>query len=59
MKKFKKVLLIVVAIIAILSISGYVYMLTTKPQYDGEVALQTIDKETTVYFLFFCIAVKP
>src|SRR6478672_10741560 len=50
MKKIKKVLLILVALIVLLSVSLYIYLLTTKPQYEGEAALKNIEKETTVYF---------
>ena len=50
MKKLKKVLLIILLLIAIIAVSGYGYMLTTKPEYEGEVALKNIAKETTVYF---------
>ena len=50
MKKLKKVLLIILLLIAIIAVSGYGYMLTTKPKYEGEVALKNIAKETTVYF---------
>ena len=50
MKKLKKVLLIILLLIAIIAVSGYGYMLTTKPEYEGEVALKNIAKQTTVYF---------
>jgi penicillin amidase len=33
-----------------LSVSLYVYLQTTKPKYEGEIALKNIAKETTVYF---------
>ncbi len=50
MKKIKKVLIILLSIIAILFVSLYVYLQTTKPKYEGEIALKNIAKETTVYF---------
>lgn len=50
MKILKKTLLLLVVIIVIFSLSLYIYLLTTKPQYEGEVVFQNISKETTVYF---------
>lgn len=50
MKKLKKFFFILFSIILLLALSIYIYLLTTKPQYEGEVALKNIVKETTVYF---------
>ncbi len=50
MKKVKKILLLLVAIIAVFSISLYIYLLTSKPKYEGEVVLQNSKSNTTVYF---------
>ena len=50
MKTLKKVLLILISVIILLSVSLYVYLQTTKPKYEGEISLKNIGKETTVYF---------
>jgi len=50
MKKFKKVLLYSVILLILISISGYGYLVYNKPNYEGEVTLKNISKETTVYF---------
>jgi penicillin G amidase len=50
MKKVKKILLLLVALIAVFSISLYIYLLTTKPKYEGEVVLQNSKTNTTVYY---------
>ena len=50
MKIFKKGLLVVISILLllILGLTGYAYY--TKPTYEGELHLNNIQKETTVYF---------
>ncbi len=50
MNKLKKALYIFISIIALLAITVYIYLLTTKPKYEGVLNLQNISKETTVYF---------
>lgn len=50
MKTLKKVLLILISLIILLSVSLYVYLQTTKPKYEGEISLKNIGKETTVFF---------
>ena len=50
MKTLKKVLLILISIIVLLSLALYAYLQTTKPIYEGEISLKNISKETTVYF---------
>ena len=50
MKILKKTLLLLVAIIILLTIVVLGYLQYTKPNYEGAVALNSIQKETTVYF---------
>jgi penicillin G amidase len=50
MKILKKVLLSLVVIIVLLIIAVFCYLQYTKPNYEGEVALNNIQKETTVYY---------
>ncbi len=50
MKRLKKVLLILISTILLFFLSLYTYLLTTKPQYEGEVSLQNVTSKTTVYF---------
>jgi penicillin amidase len=50
MQKLKKVLFVLLAIIALVVIGLVVYMFYMKPKYEGEVKLGNIQKETTVYF---------
>ena len=50
MKKLKKILLIIFVLIILTALSIFIYLQTTKPQYEGEVGLKNISKETTVYF---------
>lgn len=50
MKKLKKALLIFISFTALLSLLVYGYLLTTKPQYEGELAIKNTSKETAVYF---------
>jgi penicillin amidase len=50
MKTVKKVLLVVVSLIAILIVGLVLYGFYLKPKYEGKVKLQSIHDETTVYF---------
>jgi penicillin amidase len=50
MKKLKKVLLILVALLLLIALSLYIYLQTTKPQYEGEVDIKNISKNTEVFF---------
>lgn len=50
MKKLKKVLLVLLSLLVILTIALFVYGFYLKPKYEGEVQLKNIQKETTVYF---------
>ena len=50
MKKVKKVLLVILSIIVILVFTIVVYGFYLKPKYNGEIKLENIQKETTVYF---------
>ena len=50
MKIVKKIVLVLVVIIISAALAGVVYIMYLKPKYEGEVALQNIEKETTVYF---------
>jgi penicillin amidase len=50
MKKLKRIFLILISIVAILFVSLYVFLQTTKPSYEGEIVLKNISKETKVYF---------
>jgi len=47
---FKKIFA-VLALLILLSVAGvYLYLLSTKPQYEGEVSINNISKNTEVYF---------
>jgi penicillin amidase len=50
MRRLKKIVLVIFILFVILAIGvvSYGYFLT--PKYDGEIALNSIQKETTVYF---------
>jgi penicillin amidase len=50
MKKLKKVLLILLSLVVIITIALVVYGFYLKPKYEGEVQLKNLQKETTVYF---------
>lgn len=50
MKRIKKVLLVVFVLIVIIGIGLCSYIFYLKPQYEGEVQLKNLQKETTVYF---------
>ena len=50
MKKIKKILLVLFLLIIVLGIGLCTYIFHLKPQYEGEVKLKNIQKETTVYF---------
>ena len=50
MKIFKKGLLVIISILALLILGLVGYAFYSKPQYEGEVPLKNIQKETTVYF---------
>ena len=50
MNRIKKFFLFIIALIALLGIAVYVYLHSTKPQYEGEIAIKNISKETNVYF---------
>ena len=50
MKKIKKVLLGLLAVVVLLVLGLCIYGFYLKPKYEGEVQLKNIEKETTVYF---------
>lgn len=50
MKLVKKIVLIVISIIVLVALGIYFYLLSTKPQYEGSLAIDTISAETKVYF---------
>jgi len=50
MKKLKKIALILFAIIILLAVGVYLYLLSTNPQYEGEITIKNISKNTEVYF---------
>ena len=50
MKRLKKISLLLLSLLILLAISVFGYTKYKKPVYDGEVALQNISKNTTVYF---------
>ncbi|WP_298394463.1 penicillin acylase family protein [Flavobacterium sp.] len=50
MKIIKKIALLLLLLIVILSAVIYIYLQSTKPQYEGEIAIKNISKNTEVYF---------
>ena len=50
MKRLKKISLLLLSLLILIAISVFGYTKYKKPVYDGEVALQNISKNTTVYF---------
>ncbi|WP_284652881.1 penicillin acylase family protein [Flavobacterium terrisoli] len=50
MKRVKKILLALLLIIVLIVIVGVSYLQWSKPNYEGELSLSNINKETTVYF---------
>ena len=50
MKKLKKLVLIFLSLLAIITLGIYFYLLSTKPKYEGEISIQNISKNTDVYF---------
>lgn len=50
MKKLKKAFLIIAAFLILISLSLFIYLQTTKPQYEGEIGIKNISKNTEVYF---------
>lgn len=50
MNKLKKALLVLLTVIIVAALGIYFYLLSTKPQYEGEVAIKNISKNTEVYF---------
>lgn len=50
MKLFKKITLLLLVLLAVISVSLYGYLLSTKPKYEGELNLKNISAATTVYF---------
>jgi penicillin G amidase len=50
MKKLKKILLVIFAFIIVIALSLVIYLQTTKPQYEGEVDIKNISKNTEVLF---------
>ena len=55
MKILKKVILSIVVLLVIVAGAVYIYLLSTKPTYEGQIALQNIQKPATVYFDTFGI----
>jgi penicillin amidase len=50
MKIVKKIVLVLVVLLVAGALAGASYVLYLKPKYEGELTLQHIQKETTVYF---------
>ncbi|MFV8376910.1 penicillin acylase family protein [Flavobacterium sp. LB1P62] len=50
MKKFKKILLVLLSLTVTILLALIVYGFYLKPKYEGKVKLKNIQKETTVYF---------
>jgi penicillin amidase len=50
MRRFKKFLLILAVFIVVIGIGLCGYIFHLKPQYEGELQLKNLDKQTTVYF---------
>ena len=50
MNKLKKALLVLFSLLLIIVLGIYFYLLSTKPQYEGEVAIKNISTTTEVYF---------
>ncbi|WP_298139247.1 penicillin acylase family protein [Flavobacterium sp.] len=50
MKKLKKVLLLIVVFLIVIALSLLIYLQTTKPQYEGQVDIKNISKNTEVFF---------
>jgi len=50
MRKIKKILLVLLVLIVVLGIGLCAYIFHLKPKYEGEVQLENLQKETTVYF---------
>jgi penicillin amidase len=55
MKKTKKILFVLISILILISLGIYLYLLSTKPKYEGEVSIKNISKNTSVYFDTFGI----
>lgn len=49
-KRIKKVLLVLLILVVVLSVGIVLYVMSQKPTYEGELQLKNIQKETTVYF---------
>ena len=52
MKSVKKIALLLLLLLVTIGFSFYIYLLSTKPKYEGHINLKNISKETTVYFSF-------
>lgn len=50
MKLVKKILLVILLLLILILIIGASYLQYSKPDYDGELTIKHISKETTVYF---------
>ena len=50
MKIFKRALIILLSIVVIIGIVAIAYGLYLKPKYEGDIELNVVQKETTVYF---------
>lgn len=50
MKIFKKIFLVIITFVIILFIGIYIFIWMKKPNYDGEIGLKNISKNTSVYY---------
>ena len=50
MKKLRKIIVIILVLLALITSSIVIYCFYLRPQYEGELVLKGISKETTVYF---------
>ena len=50
MKKLKRIVLILISFFLIITIALYLYLLSSKPNYEGEISIQNISKNTDVYY---------
>ena len=52
MKKIKKALLVLFSLVLIIALGVYFYLLSTKPQYEGEIAIKNIYNIQLLMFYF-------
>ena len=50
MKKLKKILVVILALLGVIAIGIFIFIQTLKPTYDGEIKIAKLKNEVQIYY---------